>query len=80
MALPDELSFPVAASLGCRYATAYRAVVQQGAGARDEWVAVHGCGGVGLSAIQIAVAPGRASSPSTCRLRRWLWHPSSALK
>ena len=58
VALPDELSFPVAASLGCRYATAYRAVVQQGRVRRDEWVAVHGCGGVGLSAIQIAVALG----------------------
>ena len=25
---------------------------------RGEWVAVHGCGGVGLSAIMIAVAAG----------------------
>ncbi len=58
VALPAELSFAVAASLGCRYATAYRAVVQQGRVRRDEWVAVHGCGGVGLSAIQIAVALG----------------------
>ena len=56
--LPDELSFAVAASLGCRYATSYRAVVQQGRLRAGEWLAVHGCGGVGLSAVQIAVATG----------------------
>ena len=58
VALPDEMSFATAASLGCRYATAFRAVVQQGRLRAEEWVAVHGCGGVGLSAVQIAVAFG----------------------
>ena len=58
VALPDSMSFAVAASLGCRYATAFRAVVQQGRVRAGEWVAVHGCGGVGLSAVQIAVAAG----------------------
>jgi D-arabinose 1-dehydrogenase-like Zn-dependent alcohol dehydrogenase len=58
VALPESLSFAVAASLGCRYATAFRAVVQQGRVRPGEWVAVHGCGGVGLSALQIAVAAG----------------------
>jgi alcohol dehydrogenase len=58
VALPEELSFGTAASLGCRYATAFRAVVQQGRVAAGEWVVVHGCGGVGLSAVQIAVAAG----------------------
>jgi D-arabinose 1-dehydrogenase-like Zn-dependent alcohol dehydrogenase len=58
VALPDSMTFAVAASLGCRYATAFRAVVQQGRVRPGEWVAVHGCGGVGLSAIQIAVAAG----------------------
>lgn len=58
VALPDDLPFAVAASLGCRYATAFRAVVQQGGVRAGEWVAMHGCGGVGLSAIQIAVACG----------------------
>jgi alcohol dehydrogenase len=58
VALPDDLSFAVAASLGCRYATSYRAVIQQGRVQPGEWVAVHGCGGVGLSAVQIAVAAG----------------------
>ena len=56
--LPEALSFATAASLGCRYATSYRAVIKQGRVQPDEWVAVHGCGGVGLSAVQIAVAAG----------------------
>ncbi len=56
--LPDDVDAGAAASLGCRYATAYRAVVQQGRVRAGEWVAVHGCGGVGLSAVQVAVAAG----------------------
>jgi alcohol dehydrogenase len=56
--LPDDLGFAAAAALGCRYATSYRAVVQQGRVQPGEQVAVHGCGGVGLSAVQIAVALG----------------------
>ncbi|MGW5613931.1 zinc-dependent alcohol dehydrogenase family protein [Streptomyces sp. NPDC003877] len=56
--LPGEMSFGTAASLGCRFATAYRAVVHQGRLAAGEWVAVHGCGGVGLSAVMIAAAAG----------------------
>ncbi len=58
VALPDEMPYTTAASLGCRYATAFRAVVQQGRVAAGEWVVVHGCGGVGLSAVQVAVAAG----------------------
>ena len=56
--LPEALPFSTAAALGCRYATAFRAVVHQGRVRAGEWVAVHGCGGVGLSAVQIAVAAG----------------------
>lgn len=56
--VPDGMSFATAASLGCRFATAFRAVVQQGRVAAGEWVAVHGCGGVGLSAVMIAAASG----------------------
>jgi len=56
--LPDDLDFATAASLGCRFATSFRAVVDQGRTSAGEWVAVHGCGGVGLSAIQIACALG----------------------
>lgn len=58
VALPDNLDFAAAASLGCRFATAYRAVMAQGRVQAGEWVAVHGCGGVGVSAIMIAVASG----------------------
>jgi D-arabinose 1-dehydrogenase-like Zn-dependent alcohol dehydrogenase len=56
--LPDEMDFSTAASLGCRFATSYRAVMTQGRVRPGEWVAVHGCGGVGLSAVMIAVAAG----------------------
>jgi alcohol dehydrogenase len=56
--LPDELSFETAASLGCRFATSFRAVVDQAAVMEGQWVAVYGCGGVGLSAIMIARALG----------------------
>jgi len=56
--LPDEMSFATAASLGCRFVTSFRAVVDQGRVKPGEWVAVHGCGGVGLSAIMIASAQG----------------------
>lgn len=56
--LPEEMSFTTAASLGCRFATAFRAVSQVGAVRPGEWVAVHGCGGVGLSAVMIAAAAG----------------------
>jgi alcohol dehydrogenase len=56
--LPAEMDFVTAASLGCRFSTAYRAVVARGRVRLGEWVAIHGCGGVGLSAVQIAVAAG----------------------
>ena len=52
--LPDALDFATAAALGCRFTTAWRAVVVQGRARAGEWVAVHGCGGVGLSAVMIA--------------------------
>lgn len=56
--LPDSMAFDVAASLGCRFVTSYRAVVAQAAVKPQAWVAVHGCGGVGLSAIMIAASLG----------------------
>ncbi len=56
--LPDEISFDTAASLGCRFMTSFRAVVDQGQVKGGQWVAVHGCGGVGLSSIMIAHALG----------------------
>lgn len=56
--VPDAMSFDVAAGLGCRFATAFRAVAQLGGPIQGEWLAVHGCGGVGLSAVMIAAARG----------------------
>jgi alcohol dehydrogenase len=58
VAVPEALDLTTAAALGCRYATAFRAVVHVGRVRAGEWVAVHGCGGVGLSAVQIAAAAG----------------------
>jgi alcohol dehydrogenase len=58
VALPDGMPFATAASLGCRFATAFRAVTGVGQVRPGEWLAVHGCGGVGLSAVQVAVAAG----------------------
>ncbi|MBM3881021.1 MAG: zinc-dependent alcohol dehydrogenase family protein [Verrucomicrobia bacterium] len=56
--LPDTLGFVESASLGCRLVTSFRAVVHQGRTRPGEWVAVHGCGGVGLAAVSIAHAQG----------------------
>jgi len=58
VALPESIDFVTAASLGCRFATAFRAIVDQGRVSAGQWVAVHGCGGVGLSAVMIARALG----------------------
>jgi D-arabinose 1-dehydrogenase-like Zn-dependent alcohol dehydrogenase len=58
VALPETLTFDSAAALGCRFATAFRAVLQVGRVRPGEWLAVHGCGGVGLSAVMIAAAAG----------------------
>jgi D-arabinose 1-dehydrogenase-like Zn-dependent alcohol dehydrogenase len=56
--LPDAINSVTAAGLGCRFATAYRAVVAHGRVGPGMWVAVHGCGGVGLAAVMIAAAHG----------------------
>jgi alcohol dehydrogenase len=56
--LPDALDFTTAASLGCRFVTSFRAVVDKARTSPGQWLAVHGCGGVGLSAIHIASALG----------------------
>lgn len=58
VALPDTIDAVTAASLGCRFATSFRAVVHQGRVTAGDIVAVHGCGGVGLSAVMIAAAAG----------------------
>jgi len=56
--IPEEIDFITAASFGCRLATAYRAVVLQGQVSAGDWVAIHGCGGLGLSAVMVAAAIG----------------------
>jgi alcohol dehydrogenase len=58
VALPEGIDFISAASLGCRFITAYRALVSQARLEQGQWVAIHGCGGVGLSAIMIAKSLG----------------------
>jgi alcohol dehydrogenase len=58
VALPEDLDYVEAAALGCRFMTAWAAVHAHGRVAPGEWVAVHGCGGIGLSAIMIAAAMG----------------------
>ncbi len=56
--LPDGVSFRDVAAVGCRYMTAFHALAHRADVGGGDWVAVHGCGGVGLSAIQIADALG----------------------
>ena len=58
VAVPADIGDAAAAGLGCRFATAYRALTARAGLARGEWVTVVGAGGVGLSAVQIAVAIG----------------------
>ena len=56
--LPERLGFVEAAALGCRFATAFRAVQAHGRVSEGQWLAVLGCGGVGLSAVMVGRALG----------------------
>jgi alcohol dehydrogenase len=56
--LPDSLSFELAAAMGCRVTTAFRALTDRACLTSGEWLAVYGCGGVGTSAVLIAKALG----------------------
>ncbi|HEU4331396.1 MAG TPA: alcohol dehydrogenase catalytic domain-containing protein [Lapillicoccus sp.] len=58
VAVPEDVDVATAASLGCRFATAYRALVGRAQVADGEWVTVVGAGGVGLSAVMIAQSLG----------------------
>ncbi|WP_171783222.1 zinc-binding dehydrogenase [Isoptericola halotolerans] len=58
VAVPDGVTSVAAASLGCRFATAYRAVVHRARVRAGERVVVVGAGGVGLSAVMVAAARG----------------------
>jgi len=56
--IPEEISDITAATLGCRFITSFRAIVHQGQVRGGQYVVIHGCGGIGLSAIMIAAALG----------------------
>ena len=56
--LPDAIGFVEAAGLGCRFGTAYHALHAQAGLRAGEHVAVVGCGGVGLSLVEVARAAG----------------------
>jgi alcohol dehydrogenase len=58
LALPTGVDPVDVAALGCRFMTAYHALAHRVSPEPGSWVAVHGCGGVGLSAISVAVAAG----------------------
>jgi D-arabinose 1-dehydrogenase-like Zn-dependent alcohol dehydrogenase len=58
VAMPDDVGFLEGASMGCRFMTSYHGIVDRAQVRPGEWVAVHGCGGIGLSAIHIAAAIG----------------------
>jgi len=56
--LPPSIAFVEAASMGCRFMTSFHAIVDRANVKPGEWVVVHGCGGIGLSAINVASAMG----------------------
>lgn len=56
--LPDEVTDDAAAALGCRVATAWRALTAVAQVEPGESVLILGAGGVGLAAVQIAQALG----------------------
>ena len=56
--LPTDVSAESIAALGCRYATAFHALAHRATVGGGDRVAVHGCGGLGLAAVQIAAALG----------------------
>lgn len=56
--LPEGLSATVAAGLGCRVTTSWHALTGRAALQAGEWLAVHGTGGIGLSAALLGKALG----------------------
>ena len=55
---PSWLNATAAAAIGCRYMTAYHALAERADLGGGDRLAVHGCGGVGLSAVQLGDALG----------------------
>ncbi len=60
--IPDPMSYEDAALLGCRFGTAYRAIVRQSPVKKKSYVVIFGAGGLGLSALLIC----RALGAHTC--------------
>lgn len=58
VALPESIGFVDAASMACRYIAAFHGIVDQVDVRGGEWAVVYGCGGMGLSAVQVAAAVG----------------------
>lgn len=58
--VPDDVDLVAAAALGCRFATAFRALHTHAPVGAGDVLAVHGAGGVGLSAVMIGAALGAA--------------------
>jgi D-arabinose 1-dehydrogenase-like Zn-dependent alcohol dehydrogenase len=56
--LPASIDFIEAASMGCRFMTSFHGIVDRAKVQPGEWVAVYGCGGIGLAAINVAAACG----------------------
>ena len=52
--LPEEIAYTTAASLGCRFMTSWWGLTDRAQLQPEEWIAIHGCGGVGLSCMMIA--------------------------
>ena len=58
VALPDGVSSVDMAGLGCRFMTSFHALAHRADVEAGDWLVVHGCGGVGLSAVHIGDALG----------------------
>ncbi len=56
--LPDGVSSVDMAGLGCRFMTSFHALAHRADVEAGDWLVVHGCGGVGLSAVHIGDALG----------------------
>lgn len=56
--LPDNVDPGTASGIGCRFMTSYHGMAHRADVGNGENVVVHGCGGIGLSAVHIANALG----------------------
>ncbi|WP_227132709.1 alcohol dehydrogenase catalytic domain-containing protein [Halorubellus salinus] len=56
--LPDGMTPVEMAGLGCRFATAFHGLAHKADVHAGDWLAVHGCGGIGLSAVNVGAALG----------------------